>query len=207
MARALRTEALTEAVLDRLAHEPGKTVYKYVYDAPEGSMDAPTQLAILRAIIAEFDGLTHTYPSESSEQLRERVLKAGGSRYQRFQRLYAKVFAMATLRVYDDPADLERLDKARAGVLYMLQMKASAGVGADTAPSSALTSTVMTTCEQLAMRDVRAEDLEAAQRVPMVGDGMGSAPDEERVPTLPPLRREALGPCLVQQAVYKAALK
>ena len=203
MARALRTEALTDARLDQLAHEPGVTVYKYAYDAPEGSMDAPTQLAILRAIIAEFDNLTHTYPGESSEQLRERVLKTGGSRYQRFQRLYAKVFAMVTLRVHT-PAEVERLDKARAGLLYMLQMKVKAGASADVTPSSALTSAVMTTCEQLAMREVRDGDLESAQRVPMVGDGAGT-PDEERVPALPPLRREALGPCLVQQASSKAS--
>jgi hypothetical protein len=205
MARALRTEALTETRLEELAQEPGVAVYKYAYDTPEGSMSASAQLYALQSIIAEFDALTHTHPSESSEQLRERVLRAGGKARQRFQRLYAKVFAMVTRRALG-PDDLDHIDKTRVGLLYMLQMKAAAGDAADTTPSSTLTATVMTTCEQLAMRDVRPSDLEAAQRVPMVGDGVG-APDEERVPALPPLRREALGPCLVQQAPFKATKK
>jgi hypothetical protein len=206
MARALRTEALTESRLEKLAHEPGVSVYKYTYDAPEGSMSASAQLTALQSIIAEFDGLTHAHPTESNEQLRERVLRAGGAARQRFQRLYAKVFAMVTVRVHS-PADMDRLDKTRVGLLYMLQMRAAAGSDADTTPSSTLTATVMTTCEQLAMRDIRPGDLEAAQRVPLVGDGAAASGDEERMPVLQPLRRETLGPCLVQQAPFKASSK
>ena len=193
----LRTEALTAAKLQELAADPSKMVYTFTYDKPEGTMSTRKQLQQMESIIVNFDAFARAHPEDSTETLRERVLSLSGAHFQhrKFQRLYAKTFALATQRVYNAD-DEERLDKARKGVLFALRNKDAAGANMS---YDELTAGVMQQLTRLAMHPATAAEASSAQRVPMQGDGLPDVDGAERIPEVTPMSRFDLGECLVRQ--------
>ena len=193
----LRTEVLDAARLAQLASEPGKMVYEFKYDTPEGSMTPAQQVSEIESIIANFDALQERFGTESTEALRERVLALSGATRQHrlFQRLYPRSFALITQRVYD-ASDVERLDKLRKGLLFAAKNKEAAAP--DMSPEE-LEAGVMQTLTRLAMHPATAADAATAQRVPMQGDGLPDVDGAERIPETQPLDRMELGESLVRQ--------
>ena len=195
--RVLRTQALDPSALATLASEPSNMVYTFTYDTPEGRMSARQQMQQLESIIVNFDAFARAHPDEAAETLRERVLALTGSHFEhrKFQRLYAKTFALVTQRVYG-AEDEARLDKLRKGMLFALRNKEAAG---DSVSYDALTAGVMQHMTRLAMRPAMPSDVAHAQRVPMQGDGLPDVNGAERIPDVQPLDRMELGESLVRQ--------
>lgn len=161
-----RTETCTKERLLELASRPDHTVYEYVNDVAEEVLPPEEQLYLYRAILVGFDAGTHAHPTESDEQLRERVLNASPN-VRRFQHLYPKVFASSTVRVGNDK-EAERLDCVRYALMLMLLEKAK-GEGSE----EEIAARAMHHSMRLAMRDTTEED---RQHGTVVKEGEGGVP-------------------------------
>lgn len=181
------TETFNETKLREIADQPGSTVYAYEYDEPETILDAASQIALYRSVVAAFDGAAIAYPDNCDEALREKLMRH--PRVRQFQRLYPKVFASSTVRAHD--ADMEaRLDTVRKMGMVILTERWKGEGDEDQKAARA-----MHTGMRMAMRDTKAEDLEGAVKLDSAAEDAGVDASQMR-----PLSRFELGPSTVRQA-------
>jgi hypothetical protein len=181
----VQTASLTEAKLQKLASDATNMVYTYTYDVPDGTMSAQAQLDHYLAMVTGFDGACRAFPTDSDEQLRDRVLASTAPKLdpRRFQHLYPKTFATSTVRART-PEEVRDLDKVRKGILYALQVSLHGDGDAEAKKARA-----METALRLSLRPVR--DTDAG----------GTHVDPASLPggNVQPLAPEMLGDTMVRQ--------
>lgn len=188
MSEGIRTtkEVMSTKRAQALAAQDNTTVLEYTYDAAEGTMSAVQQHELFDKIIRAFDTGCAAYPTLSDEALRERVLSNPDARA--FQRLYNKVFAVATVRAHGD-ADVARLDKIRKG-MYVIFAERRFGTGTEDERAARAMHTGM----RLAMRPMMPGEDKGSICLDSTAREAGVDPS-----TMKPLDPREFGPCTVHQ--------
>jgi hypothetical protein len=180
-------KAMPEDRVAKLAGKDGVTVYKYVHDTPEGTMEPAGKIVALRETCVRFDQGCREHPRASNEALRERVLNSSAD-IRTFQRLYPKTFASCTIRVTTEEVGLE-LEKARK--LYMLFLTEQlTGKGTQ----EEISARAMTMATRLAMRPTTDAD-----RAGPFTTRLDDHPEAAGLPPLEPLDVSSFGGTVIHQ--------
>jgi hypothetical protein len=197
----MRTEALNDRRMQRLACEPDKVVYKYTYDDPSTVfpvISAQQQIDVISYWCMYFDMACRTMPNSCDEALRERTLAGRGAPahvkpfIRTLQQMCPKVFASCCMRAVDDD-DERRIDVTRKAIMSGLITKVEAS--ADKTPEE-IDAMGAALAMRLSMRPASAADLKTGIDV---AAQLRVAGKEHEVAKLTPIDRMSQGPSTVRQ--------